>query len=76
LLAGRDKLPSVAQAPDVLKEAVGEAALLAETGGQLEQLQALAKLARSALEAGDGEVPDDEVREGGLSPGGLARLGL
>jgi hypothetical protein len=34
------------------------AALLASTGGHVEQLQALALLARDALEAGDGEVDE------------------
>jgi hypothetical protein len=66
----------VAYAPDVLREAVQEASLLAETGGHLEQLQALARLAASALDAGESDVRDDEVRKGGLSPGGLQRLGL
>jgi len=66
----------MAYAPDVLREAVQEASLLAGTGGTLEELQRLAKLAASALHAGQGDVPDDEVRKGGLSPGGLTRLGL
>jgi hypothetical protein len=66
----------MANARAVLKEAVEEAALLAGTGGELEELQALAKLAAKALHAGDGDVPDDEVREGGLHPTGLGHLGL
>jgi hypothetical protein len=66
----------MAYAPDVLREAVQEASLLAGTGGTLEELQSLAKLAEKALHAGEGAVPDDEVQAGGLSPGGLSRLGL
>ena len=66
----------MANARDVLKEAIYELSLLAESGGTLEELQALAKLAHKALHAGDGEVPDDDVREGGLHATGLCHLGL
>jgi hypothetical protein len=66
----------VADARTVLELAVREAALLANSGGHLEQLQDLANLARDALDAGDGELDDDRVRQGGLSPGDLQRLGL
>ena len=66
----------MANARAVLKEAVDEAGLLAGSGGTLEELQALAVLARSALWAGEGEIPDDEVRNGGLHATGLHRLGL
>ncbi|MDQ5821218.1 MAG: hypothetical protein M3540_07255 [Actinomycetota bacterium] len=41
-----------------------------------EWLQDLVNLARDALDAGDGEIDDDRVREGGLSPGDLSQLGL
>jgi len=66
----------VADARTVLELAVREAALLANSGGHPEQLQDLANLARDALDAGDGELDDDRVREGGLSPGDLEQLGL
>jgi hypothetical protein len=64
------------KASDVLREAVREAALLANGGGSLEELQALANLARDALNAGDGEMDDDVVRGGGLHATGLSHLGL
>jgi hypothetical protein len=66
----------MADARAVLEEAIREAALLANTGGHLEQLQAPAPLARDALDAGEGEIDDDRVREGGLAGAALQRLGL
>lgn len=66
----------MANARIVLEEAVKEAALLANSGGSLEELQELANLARTALAAGDGEVPDEVVRDGGLHGAALQRLGL
>jgi hypothetical protein len=67
----------MANARDVLKEAINEMNLLAGSGGTLEELQALARLAHTAFHAGDGEVPDDEVRKnGGLHATGLSHLGL
>jgi 8-oxo-dGTP pyrophosphatase MutT (NUDIX family) len=66
----------MADARAVLREAVEEAGLLATTGGSMEKLQALALLARKARWAGEGEVPDEEVRESGLHASGLSKLGL
>jgi hypothetical protein len=71
-----DTIPPVADARQVLEEAVNEAALLARTGGSLEELQRLVLLARTALHAEDGQVDDETMREGGLSPGAFQRLGL
>jgi hypothetical protein len=66
----------MANAREVLRESVGEAALLATTGGSLEELQSLALLARTALNAGSAEVSDDEVKQASLSPGAMKRLGV
>jgi hypothetical protein len=66
----------MANAREVLRESVGEAALLATTGGSLEELQSLALLARTALNAGSAEVSDAEVKQASLSPGAMKRLGV
>lgn len=67
----------MADADAVLEEAIEELHRLAVSGGKLEELQRLARLAHAAYHArGGGEVPDDEVREGGLHVSQLRRLGL
>ena len=56
----------MANGPDVLRAAIEEAAELARSGGTLSELQSLALLAKTALDAGDGQVADDEVRKSAL----------
>jgi len=53
---------------------VREAALLANSGGTLEQITPLLDLARAAVDTGDGTVPDDEVRNSGLHPSQARKL--
>jgi hypothetical protein len=65
----------MADARVLLEAVIREAAQLANTGGHLEELQSLALLARTALDAGNGEVPDEVVRASGLHPAVQARLG-
>lgn len=66
----------MADADEVLKIVVDEAALLANSGGSLEEITPLLNLARDAVFSEDGTMPDDDVRESGLHPSKLARLGL
>jgi hypothetical protein len=66
----------MANARAVLEVAIDEAALLANTGGTLDQIRPILNLARTALHAGDGEVPDEEVRQSGLRPTEIERIGL
>jgi hypothetical protein len=64
----------VAHAPDVLREAVEEADLLAHTQAPLEQVGQVTRLAHDALLAGDGEIPDEECKV--LPPSRWHRLGV
>lgn len=66
----------MAKGTDVLREAVEELGLLADTGGHLEEMQSLSILAREALRAGSAEMPDEVVESGGLHPTRLTNLGL
>jgi hypothetical protein len=49
--------------------------LLANSGGSIEEIQPLMNLAREAVAAGDGDIPDEKVREVG-TPAVLVQLGL
>jgi hypothetical protein len=62
-------------APDVLREAVEEADLLTHSGGTLDEIRPIIRLASDALHAGDGEVPDEAVRDC-LHPTRWDRLGV
>lgn len=69
----------MADARAVLTEAVDEASLLAGSGGTTDEMQTLLLLAVKALAAittGDGSLPDEDVRNGGLHATGLSHLGL
>ncbi|HLG07577.1 MAG TPA: hypothetical protein VI409_02780 [Gaiellaceae bacterium] len=64
------------KAPDVLRIALREADLLANTGAPIEQVTPIIRLANKALQAGDGEIPDEEVRSVGMQDGELKQFGL
>jgi hypothetical protein len=66
----------MASAREVLDATVREAALLANTEATIDQVRPLLNLARDALDAGDGELPDEQVRESGIHPSVLTRLGI
>jgi hypothetical protein len=68
----------MASAHKVLKEAVHEAKLIlsSPTLGTREDLRSLLRLAQTAVEAGDGDVPNEQVLAAPLHWTGLARLGL
>jgi hypothetical protein len=67
----------MANARAVLEIALDEAGLLAHTGGDPEKdILPIIRLAQEALKAGDGEIPDERVRDSGLHPAKLSRLGL
>ena len=66
----------MAQARAVLEVALDEADLLAHSGGDVEEIAPIIRLAHDALRAGDGDIPDEQVRDSGLHPVKLARLGL
>jgi hypothetical protein len=64
------------RAPEVLDATVREAALLANTGGSLDQIRPLLYLARDALDAGDGEISAQRIRDSGIHPSVQTRLGV
>lgn len=64
------------RAQDVLRIALREADLLAHTGAPIEQVAPIVRLAKRAFEAGDDEIPDEEVRAVGMQDGELKQLGL
>lgn len=64
----------MAYAPDVLKEALEEADLLAHSGATVEEVGACTRLAHDALLAGEGEIPDEACKI--LHPSRWHRLGI
>ena len=64
----------MAYAPDVLREAVEEADLLAHSGGSVEEVGEATRLASNALHAGDGQIPDEDCKV--LHPSRWDRLGI
>lgn len=68
----------MASAQHVLNEAVHEAKLLllSPSLGTTEDLRSLLRLAEAALDAGDGDLPNDAVLAAPLHATTLARLGL
>jgi hypothetical protein len=66
----------VADAKQVLEEAINEAHVLAGTGGSKEDLESLVELAYAAYYSTDGTVPDDVVKGSPLHATARARLGL
>ena len=67
----------MADARRVLEVALDEALLLATTGGHLEQeIVPIIRLAKEAFRAGEGEVPDEDIRASGIHETKLNRLGL
>jgi hypothetical protein len=66
----------MADAQAVLEVALDEADLLAHSGGSVDEIAPIIRLAHDALRAGGGQIPDDDVRQSGLHPTKLARLGL
>ena len=68
----------MANARMVVAACLDEAVRLAGAGGRVsidgethvpaDRLHSLLLLAREALEAGDGEIPDERVRQAGLTP--------
>lgn len=66
----------MAEAREVLREAIKQGAVLANAGGHEDQLRSLLILIRDAFDAGDGVISDDEVAVGGLPPAARKRLGL
>lgn len=73
----------MADSNHVLRLAVEEAALMAETQGDHdtvewyeETIKPLVLLARDALFAENGVIDDERVRDGGLPPAKLTQLGL
>jgi hypothetical protein len=68
----------MASAHQVLQETVHEAKLLLSSPslGTAEHLRSLLGLAQKALEAGDGDVPNEEVLAAPLHWTSLTRLGL
>jgi hypothetical protein len=67
-----------ASAPEVLKETMREANLLISSPslGTPENIRALLRLAETALDAGDGGIPNQEVLAAPLHWTSLGRLGL
>lgn len=66
----------MANARDVLDVALEEADLLSHSGGDLQQIAPIIRLAHRAFLIGDGDMDDDEVRASGIPSTKLARLGL
>jgi hypothetical protein len=68
----------MASAHEVLKEALHEARLIlrSPTLGTREDLRSLLRLAQTAADAGDGDVPNEQVLAAPLHWTGLTRLGL
>jgi hypothetical protein len=68
----------MASGHEVLKEAVHEARLIlmSPSLGTRDDLKSLLRLAQAALEAGDGDVPNEQVLKARLHPMCLMRLGL
>jgi hypothetical protein len=64
----------MAAAPDVLKEALEEADLLAHSGGSIEEVGECTRLAHDALLAGEGEIDDERCKV--LHPSRWHRLGI
>ena len=64
----------MADASAVLRETVEELNLLAGSGGTLEELQQLSKLAYRAMTSQDGTVPNEDAQI--LHPSRCNRLGL
>jgi hypothetical protein len=64
----------MADARLVLKETVEELNLLAGSGGTLEELQSLSRLAHQAMTSKTGTVPDEAAQI--LHPSRWTRLGL
>jgi len=68
----------MASAQHVLKEAVHEARLILSSPslGTPDDIRSLLRLAEAALDAGDGDLPNDAVLAAPLHATTLARLGL
>jgi hypothetical protein len=68
----------MASAHHVLKEAVHEARLLLSSPslGTPDDIRSLLRLAEAALDAGDGDLPNDAVRAAPLHATTLTRLGV
>jgi hypothetical protein len=68
----------MASAQHVLKEAVHEARLLllSPSLGSPDDIRRLLHLAEAALDAGDGDLPNDAVLAAPFHPTTLTRLGL
>ena len=67
----------MADAQTVVEVAIREAALLATTGGEWERdIKPLVLLARDALNSEDGTISDEAVRESGIHPSQLHKMGI
>jgi hypothetical protein len=68
----------MASAQQVLQETVHEATLLlsAPSLGTTDHIRSLLRLAQAALDAGDGELPNEQVLAAPLHWTSLMRLGL
>ena len=64
------------KATDVLRISLREADLLAHTGASIEQIAPIIRLAHDALRAGDGVIPDEQVRAVGMQDAELEQFGI